>query len=166
MKLNFFHFTQFLLNAHRATTQQLISLEKLKTENLKFRTDLWDWVMVGWSWHRRWSSTKADQKISKSKIEACPVNAGHHMAFKHHIYLWQIWLQILVAINSEPCQTSFPSFFAPPWSHCAVLFKSEQRPFSQTGHLRRFRSSALLRIRFRTRPTNDWAKQWALLGQR
>ena len=85
------------------------------------------------------------------------------MAFKHHIYLWQIWIQILVAINSEPCQTSFPSFFAPPWSHCAVLFKSEQRPFSQTGHLRRFRSSALLRIRFRTRPTNDWAKQWALL---
>ena len=44
-ELKYFHFTQFLLIAH----QQLIDLEKVKTQNLKFRTDLQDQVMDGWS---------------------------------------------------------------------------------------------------------------------
>ena len=44
--------------------------------------------------------------------------------------LRQIWLQTLVAIDSESCQTSFPSFCAPP-SEVAVLFDSNlsRRPF-------------------------------------
>ena len=29
--------------------EQLIDLEKVRTDNLKFRTDLWEWVMDGWS---------------------------------------------------------------------------------------------------------------------
>ena len=43
------------------------------------------------------------QNILKSKIKACPVNAGHYMAFNIHLQL--IWLQTLVAIESESCQS-------------------------------------------------------------
>ena len=73
------------------------------------------------------------QKIFKSKIEARPVNAGHNMAFKHRISFAIIWLQALVAIDSESRLTSFPSFCAPP-SEVAVLFNSNlssqsRRPF-------------------------------------
>ena len=71
--------------------EQLIDLEKARTENFKFRTDLeiklW---MVG-----HWSVTQLPQqmnvykgrqiKISSNQIEACPVNTGHYMALKHHI---------------------------------------------------------------------------------
>ena len=55
------------------------------------------------------------------------------------------------------------------WSCCAVRFESEQTPFSRTG--RRFRSTALQRVRFRVccfvplsylySETNDWSKGWA-----
>ena len=38
-------------------------------------------------------------------------------------HLWPIWLQTLVAINSEPRLLLFPSFCAPP-SEVAVLFNS------------------------------------------
>ena len=45
-------------------------------------------------------------------------------------HLWQIWLETLVAIDSESRLTSFPSFCAPP-SEVAVLFDSNlsRRPF-------------------------------------
>ena len=64
-------------------------------------------------------------------------------------HLWPIWLQTLVAIYSESCQTSFLSFCAPQ-SEVAVLFDSDlsRRPF--LGQRRRFRSTALHRIRFGT----------------
>ena len=45
LELKFFHFAQFLLNAHRAAHD----LEKVRTDNLKFRTDLRDQKMDGWS---------------------------------------------------------------------------------------------------------------------
>ena len=45
-------------------------------------------------------------------------------------HLRPIWLQTLVAIDSESCLTSFPRFCAPP-SEVAVLFDSNlsRRPF-------------------------------------
>ena len=45
-------------------------------------------------------------------------------------HLRPIWLQTLVAIDSESCLTSFPSFCAPP-SEVAALFDSNlsRRPF-------------------------------------
>ena len=43
-------------------------------------------------------------------------------------HLRPIWLQTLVAINSESCQTSFPSFCAPP-SEVFGLFDLNIRPF-------------------------------------
>ena len=66
------------------------------------------------------------QKIFNLKIKAHPVHAGHYIAF----HLRPIGLQTLVAINSESCQTSFPSFCAPP-SEVAVLFylNLSRRPF-------------------------------------
>ena len=63
--------------------EQLINLEKVRTDNLKFRTDLRLQVMDGWS------VRQIAKKIfkSESKIKAGPVNAqaGHYMAFKHRI---------------------------------------------------------------------------------
>ena len=46
--MKYFHFEKFLLNASRAA-QWLIDLEKVRTDYLKFRTDLQDRVMGGWS---------------------------------------------------------------------------------------------------------------------
>ena len=67
-------------------------------------------------------------------------------------HLRSIWLQTLVMIESESCQTSFPSFFSPP-SEVAVLlnWNLSRRPF--LGHRRasgRVRSAPLHRIRFGT----------------
>ena len=42
LELKYFHLAQFLL-------EQLSDLEKVRTDNLKFRTDLRDRVMDGWS---------------------------------------------------------------------------------------------------------------------
>ena len=43
-------------------------------------------------------------------------------------HLQQIWLQTLVAIDPEPLQTEFPSFYTQPW-HLKQLFESKQTPF-------------------------------------
>ena len=96
---------------------------------------------------------KIAQKIFKSKIEACLVNAGHYMAFKHRIS----FATDLVAI--QPANFDCDRFRimldialkllrAAIWSRCALLFESEQTPFPRAG--RRFRSAALHRIRFGT----------------
>ena len=56
------------------------------------------------------------------KIEAYLVNAGLYMAFKHCTsFATYLAANNLVAINSEHCQTLFPSFCAQP-SELAVLF--------------------------------------------
>ena len=48
MELKFFYFAPFLLIAHLAAHWPM-TLKKMRTENLKFRTDLWGWLMDGWS---------------------------------------------------------------------------------------------------------------------
>ena len=55
---------------------------------------------------------------------------GHFMAFNMAFHLRLIWMQTLVAIDSESRLTSFPSFCAPP-SEVAVLFDSNlsRHPF-------------------------------------
>ena len=70
--------------------EQLIDFEKVRTDNLKFRTELRDRVMDGWSvTHLNTVDdclpSQIAKKFFKSKIEARPVNAGHYMAFKHSI---------------------------------------------------------------------------------
>ena len=64
--------------------KQLIDLEKVRTDYLKFRTDLGDRIVDGWS-VTQCLQRKIAKKIFKLKIEAHPVNAGHYMAFKHCI---------------------------------------------------------------------------------
>ena len=84
--------------------KQLINLRKVRTENLKFRTE-------------------SDRS---SKSNGCLVSYTSNIAF----HLRPIWLQTLVAIDSDSCQTSFPIFYAPP-SEVAVLFNSilSRHPF-------------------------------------
>ena len=78
-----------------------------------------------------WLQRQIAKKIFKSKIEASPVNTGlttwlSNIAF----YLRPIWLQTLVAIDSESRLTLFPSVCASP-SEVAELFylKLIRRPF-------------------------------------
>ena len=128
-----------LLNAHWAACRLW------ERENLKFRSmrSSYGWLV---------SNTVNDglqrqiaHKIFKLKIEAHPVNAGHYMAFRHHIssatnlaanFGWD-WSRTTPDIASKLLQAAI-------WSHCAILFESEQTPFSWTW--RRFRSAALHRI--------------------
>ena len=131
------------------------NFKKMRTENLKFRsnfslrTDLQDRIMDGWSvtkymivYKGRLLKKSPNRKLKlvlSTQVTAWLSNITFH--------LLQSWLQILVAIDSEPRQTSFPSFCAPP-SEVEVLFDLNLTPFPWTG--RRFRSDALQRIRFRT----------------
>ena len=86
-------------------------------------------------------------------------------------HLRPIWLQILVAIDSESPLTSFPRFCAPP-SEVTVLFYSNlsRRPFfGQVVDLDLL--LALHRIQFGTccfvpmsyfySETNEWSQDWA-----
>ena len=66
--------------------EQLIDLSKVRTESLKFRTDLQDRVMGGWSIDDSLQRQIA-KKIFKSKIEACPLNSGLYLEFTHRISL-------------------------------------------------------------------------------
>ena len=74
--------------------EQLMDLEKVRLENMKFRTDIPDRVMDGWSVTHRENTivgclqNQIALKIFKSRTQvtqARPVIAGHYMAFKHHI---------------------------------------------------------------------------------
>ena len=74
------------------------------------------------------------QKIFKYKIEACPVNAGHYLAFKHSISFtinWAAnlgcnWFRIVPDIVSKHLLTTI-------WSSCADQFESEQTHFPWSG---------------------------------
>ena len=73
---------------------------------------------------------KIAQKIFKSKIKACPVNAGHYMAFKHHI---SFAIDLAANFGCDLFRFTpdiFPSFCEPP-SEVAALFNSNlsRRPF-------------------------------------
>ena len=81
-----------------------------------------------------WSVTQDDclqrqiaKKFFKLKIEACSVNAGPLLVTTQLsniiFHLQPIWLQTLIAIDSESRLTLFPSFCAQP-SEVAVLFYS------------------------------------------
>ena len=96
--------------------KQLIKLEKVRTKNLKFRTDLLAEVMDGWSVTQQMILYKG--RLLKSKFGACLANTWlSNTGFN----LLQIWLQILVVIYSESHLTQFPSFCMLP-SEVAVLF--------------------------------------------
>ena len=118
LELKYFLFAHFLLNAHWAltATEQLIDLEKVGTENFKFRTDLQGQVMVGWSVTQQIIVYKGKllKKSSnrKSKLVLSRLVAIWLSNITFHLQL--IWLQTLVTINSESRQTLFPSFCTQP----------------------------------------------------
>ena len=174
-----FHFAPFFLNAHQAAHWP----QKMKTDNLKFRTDLQDLVIEKYGW--LFCNTLDDclqrqiaQKFLKSKIETLPVSAGHCIAFK---YLRLISFATNGA--AKQCKLCFLNHIR----HClqafaschlnllCFQFESEQTPISQTGHW--FWFAALHRLWNRTcwfvptsyfnSETNGWwkywAKQWVLL---
>ena len=74
--------------------------------------------------------------VAQSKIKARPVEVGHKLAFNITFHLRPLWLQNLVAINSESESrlTLFPSFCAPP-SEIAALFDSNLRRISFLGQV-------------------------------
>ena len=69
---------------------------------------------------------KSSNRKSKLVLSTLVTTWLSNIAF----HLRPIWLQTLVAIDSESCLTSFPRFCAPP-SEVAVLFDSNlsRRPF-------------------------------------
>ena len=69
---------------------------------------------------------KSSNRKSKLVLSTLVTSWLSNIAF----HLRPIWLQTLVAIDSESCLTSFPRFCAPP-SEVAVLFDSNlsRRPF-------------------------------------
>ena len=77
----------------------------------------------------------------------CP---GCPLAMKGRLQL--LWLQILIAIDSEWWKRAFPSFSVSPsgrfWSGCALHLESEQTSISCKGHL--FKSTVLHKIWFGT----------------
>ena len=91
--------------------------------------------------------TKADCskkiQIDKKKIQAClvPSRLVNTWLANTLFHLLVIWLQILVAIDSESRLTLFSSFCAPP---CAVAVLFYLNLSSHTGRL--FISAALHRI--------------------
>ena len=92
------HFTQFdidwswnIITLHNFCSmliKQLIDLRKVRTENLKFKTDLQDLVsMDGWSVTQKMITCKCRSQVLKksSNPKLKLVNAGQYMAFKQHI---------------------------------------------------------------------------------
>ena len=145
---NWKHFT--LHNFCSMLIEPLFTLEKVRTENWKFRTDLQDQVIDDNNHLQGWIA----QKIYKSKIEACPVKAGDYIAFKNCIsFATNLnlaanfgcnWLNL---IQKSRLTLQFSKLLHTViWSHCASLFKSEQMPFPHTRC--QFRSAALHRIQF------------------
>ena len=103
--------------------KQLIYLEKMRTENLKNRTDDWDPVMDCWS-VTKWMIGYKDRLLKKSSNRKSKLILWtlittwlSNIAF----HLRPIWLQTFVAIDSESRLTSFPRFCVLP-PEVAVLF--------------------------------------------
>ena len=92
------------------------NLEKVRTDNLKIRTDLRDWVMDGWSVTKKMDVykcrllKKSSNRKSKLFLSTLVTTWLSNIAF----HFQPIWLQILVAIDSESRLTSFPSSCTPP----------------------------------------------------
>ena len=82
LELKYFHFAQFLLNAHQAAHWP----RKVRTKNLKFRTDLPDQVIYGWSVTSRWLFAKkncSENLQIENQSSICQRWSLH--GFKHHI---------------------------------------------------------------------------------
>ena len=167
LELKYFHFVQFLLNAHRA-------LKKVKTDILKFKTDLRDQDMDGWT--RLVSNTVDDclqrkiaQKSSNRKLKLVLSRLVTTWLANITFHLQPIWLQTLVAINSESRQTSFRSFCSPPFAVPVLsrfYLNLSRLPFLGevvdvdlllcTG----FNSEHAVLFLYHI-STNDWSKDWA-----
>ena len=127
-----------------------------------------------WFYHSIFSSRLLKKSWNqKSKlvqsIQVCTwfSNIVTALAANFHLWLGLLWLQTLFVIDSESCQTLFPSFYTPPSEEAlasGVWLESEQTLFSQTGCW--FRPAALHRIQFGTccivpmpyfyADTNEW----------
>ena len=119
-ELKYFHFAQFC----SLLIEQLINLENMRTYNLKFRTDLRDGIIDGWSVTQQMIVYK-DSLLKKSSnwtrlvLSTLVTTWLSNTTFR----LRPIWLQTLVVIVSESCQISFPSYCV-PLSEVAVLINS------------------------------------------
>ena len=145
LELKYFHFTQFLLIAHRGD-----DWAPQKSEKLELEISSWDISSrSGYGWlvsHtaddclQRQTAQNSLNRKSKLILSTQVTTWLSNIAF----HLQPIRLQVLVAINSESCISLFPSFCAPP-SEVAVLFNSNLSLF-----LVGCQSSALHWIQFRT----------------
>ena len=168
LEFKYFHFARFC----SMSIEQLINLKKVRTENLKLRTNLQDQVMDGWSVTQKMIVykgrllKKSSNRKSKLFLSTLVTTWLSNIAF----HLRPIWLQSSAnfgcnrfRITPDIVSTLLRAFI---WSRCAVLFESEQTPFSWTD--RQFRPAALHRIRFGTccfvpmsyfySETNEWSK--------
>ena len=156
--------------------EQLIDIEKVRTDNLKFRTDLRDLAMDGWS--KTQMNVYKDELLKKSSNQKSNSSCQHwslHGFQNRAFHLQPIWLQISVAVDSDSESHAWHRFRAFARHHlkslcCLIRISgSEQTPFSRTG--RQFRPAALHRIRFGTcgfvpmsyfySETNEWSQDWA-----
>ena len=105
--------------------KQLINLEKVRTDNFKFRTYLWDWVLDGWSVTQKINVDEGRllKKSSNRKSKLVLLTLVTTWLSNIIFHLLLIWQQTLVSIDSESRLTSFPSFCVPP-SEVAALFNS------------------------------------------
>ena len=108
--------------------EQLIDLRNVRTEILKFRTDLQDQVIDGRSVTQYKGRLLKNSSTQKSKLVLSTLVTTWLSNIAFH--LQKIWLQTLVAVDTASCHTSFPSFCTLP-SEVAVLFDKNlsRRPF-------------------------------------
>ena len=112
--------------------EQLIDLRKVRTENLKFWTDLWDQAMAGWSVAQKMivykgrllkKSVNKKLKLVLSSRSLHGIQTQHFICnlFGHNFAANFCYKQfrIMPDIVSKLLCTSI-------WSHCAIIFKSEQ----------------------------------------
>ena len=114
--------------------EQLINLQTVRTDNLKFRIDLQDQVMDGWlvtQWMNDYKG-RLLKKSSNGKLKLVLSTLVTTWLTNIAFHLRQIWLQTEVVTDSESRLTLFPSFCAQP-SEVAALFDSDSnlstRPF-------------------------------------
>ena len=148
LELKYQHLAQFC----SMLIEQHINLEKVRTDDLEYWTDILDQVMEGWSvtqykivYYGRLLKESSNWK-SKLVLSTLVTTWLSNIAF----HLRPILLQTLVAIVANRFRIApdivFKLLRATMWSSCAVLFESEQTPFPWTG--RQFRPAALHRILF------------------
>ena len=112
-------------------------------------------------------------KQFKSKIKACPINAGLNIAFNafhtlHFIrYLLNPYLAALDAIYSESYQRLFPNFFALPCGIWAYALFSDRSSIYAALHRIQFRTYCFVPMPiFTQRPGLNEAKSAALFSNK